>query len=331
MRHEAPPSRRSAPVLRLCSLAICAGAVVGGCGGGGSPADPRPDRPAEVPARGDAATFDVATWNVEWFGDPGNGPSDEARQQRNVRDVVAGAALDLWALQEVVDEAAFDALVAAIPGYGGLLADDPSVEGGPEWYRDFGDREQKVALLYRTSVVSVLGARVILASEDFSFAGRPPLEVRVRITVDGVSMDGVVVVVHAKASDDEASWGRRAAASLALEAYLDATWPTAPVWVLGDFNDDVDTSITAGRPSPYDNFMGSPGWGFVTAALSQQGVSSTVGFPDVVDHHLVSDEVAGTYVTGSVEAFRVDRHIDDYATTTTDHYPVLARYALPGG
>jgi endonuclease/exonuclease/phosphatase family metal-dependent hydrolase len=311
------------------------GAVLAaGCGGSDSTADPDPPvdgEPIEVPARGTAASFDVGTWNLDWFGDTGNGPSDEALQLRHVRDVLNGTALDLWALQEVVDQEAFDALVTALPGFSGLLADDPSVAGGPEWYRDFGDREQKVALLYRTSVVTVRSARVILTAENFAFAGRPPLEVEISVALGGAPVNAVVLVLHAKAAADAASRDRRQAGSEALQVYLEQRWPTTPVWVLGDFNDDVDTSITPGRPSPYANFVAAPDWSFATATLSRQGVSSTVGFDDVIDHHLVSDEAGAWYVTGSAEAYRVDQWVPSYARSTTDHYPVLTRYALPGG
>lgn len=320
-------STHPGPLLLVSALAF------GACGGFDVSADPPPpdDDPVEIPARGTAATFDVGTWNLDWFGDPGNGPPDEALQLHNLRDVIRGAALDLWAVQEVVDQGAFDALVAAVPGYAGLVADDPSVAGGPAWYRDFGDREQKVALIWRTEALAVESARVILTDDDFAFAGRPPLEVRVRLDPAGAALEAVVIVLHAKASNEGASRDRRQAASEALEGYLDVAWPTTPVWVLGDFNDDVDTSITAGAASPYANFVAARDWSFPTRALSMQGVASTVGYDDVIDHHLVSDEAGAWYETGSAEAFRVDQWIADYGSTTTDHYPVLTRYALPGG
>ena len=50
-----------------------------------------PDRPrlAAIPSRGAALDLDVATWNVEWFGDANNGPADDVLQRSNVRDVIA--------------------------------------------------------------------------------------------------------------------------------------------------------------------------------------------------------------------------------------------------
>src|SRR5882672_3122642 len=56
-----------------------------------------------VPAQGTATSLDIGNWNLEWFGDPNNGPINDALQESNVRDVIAGADLDIWGLEEVVD------------------------------------------------------------------------------------------------------------------------------------------------------------------------------------------------------------------------------------
>lgn len=318
--------RRSVSVVALAAVAAAAA-----CGGSATtpPGPPDEDVPISVPAKGTASTFDVGTWNVLWFGDVGNGPRDETLQLRRVRDVIKGADLDLWGLQEVTEQAHFASLLDQLPGYAGLLANDPSVADGPAHYSDFSNREQKVGLIYRTSVVQVLGARVVLTDKDHEFAGRPPLEVRVRLTLGGTTRDGVVLVLHAKADTAEASWLRRKAGSEALQAYLDATWPEAHVWVLGDFNDDVDTSISPGRPSPYANLVAQgPRWVFPTAALSAAGVSTTTGYSDAIDHILASDEAMAGYAASSAEAYRVDSFIPSYNTTTSDHFPVLARFRV---
>lgn len=326
-----PTPRRLPHRALLSRVQFCLGLALALPTGACSDPDPAGDGSAiPIPARGEANTLDLGSWNIDWFGDPGNGPDDDELQRRNVRDVILGTDLDLWSLQEVVDQGAFRALLGELPGYSGLLADDPGVVGGRTWYEGFGDREQKVALLYRSEVIEVVAARVILSEDDFAFAGRPPVEVEVRVTIGGREIEAVVVLLHAKASSDEASWDRRRAGARALKAHLDATWPTVPVWVLGDFNDDIDVSITAGRPSPYADFVEARDWAFTTRALSQQGISSTVRFADAIDHHLVSDEALGGFVAGSVEAYRVDRWIPSYDSTTTDHYPVIASYRLPG-
>ncbi|HEU4730116.1 MAG TPA: endonuclease/exonuclease/phosphatase family protein [Kofleriaceae bacterium] len=297
--------------------------------GDGARAPAEPAQGVTVPARGTATTLDIASWNLEWFGDPSNGPTDEALQLANVRDVIAGTDFDVWGLEEVVSAARFESLVAQLPGYAGLLANDPSVVDGAAFYSDFGDGEQKVGLLYKTSVASVLGATVILTQNDFDFGGRPPLEVKLRVTLDGATADLIVIVMHPKCCADASSYQRRVNASSALKAYLDATYPTQKVWVIGDWNDDVDTSIFTGNPSPYDGFVtDSAGYVVQTKVLSDAGIASTVSFSETIDHHMNTNEAAASYIAGSAEVYRVDAFIARYGRTTSDHYPVLTRYAF---
>lgn len=329
--------------MRLATLLLLAGAF--GCGGANAPSSTTPPPPPAPPpapppppppppptfpvGQGSATLLDLATWNIEWFGDVGNGPTNETLQRQNVAATIAGLDQDLWALQEVVDATQFTTLVGALPGHAGLLANDPQVQGGVQWYSNFGNREQKVALVWRTAVATLLGARVILTTNDNAFAGRPPLEARFRVALPAGTEEIVVIVLHAKAGRTADDHARRTAASQALEAYLRATWPTQKVFVLGDFNDDFDTSIRIGQPSPYANFLADPAaFGAPTLALSQAGIRSTVGFTDMIDHHLVTNEAMAVYQAGSARAFRVDEVIASYSTTTTDHYPVLARYAI---
>ena len=87
-----------------------------------------------VPAQGSATTLDIASWNLEWFGSTGNGPTDEALQLSNVRDVIAGTDFDLWGLEEVVSNTQFGTLVSELPGYAGFVANDPMVVNGSAFY-----------------------------------------------------------------------------------------------------------------------------------------------------------------------------------------------------
>jgi endonuclease/exonuclease/phosphatase family metal-dependent hydrolase len=277
-----------------------------------------------LPARGTASTLDFGNWNLEWFGSTSNGPTNESLQLSNARDVINGANLDIWGLEEVVSTTSFNNLVSQLPGYAGLLANASTVTSGSTYY---SSSEQKVGILYKTSVASVVSARIILTSYDYDFAGRPPLEVKLRVSLNGRTEDIVVIVLHAKAFNDSTSWQRRYNASVALKSYLDSTWPTTKVMVFGDWNDDVDTSITSGKASPYKNFVDdSLDYTFPTKALSDARISTTASYPDAIDHQLVTNELRASYVAGSVEAYRVDQYISNYSSTTSDHFPVLSRY-----
>ena len=293
------------------------------------PSDAAPSAMSRVPARGTATTLDIASWNIEWLGDTSHGPTNEALQLRNARDVIGGTDFDLWGVAEIVSTEQFESLLDQLPGYEGFLANDARVVGGPASYSDFGNLEQKVGLLYKTSIVTVLGASVILTQDDQAFAGRPPLEVTLRASLGGATQDMVVIVMHAKCCSDLDSYQRRVDASSALKAYLDATYPTQKVWVIGDWNDDLTTSIADGQPSPYQNFVADRArYTVETETLSSAHVGSTVGYNTMIDHHMVSAEAAATYVAGSVGVYRVDAYVPSYGSTTSDHYPVLSRYQL---
>jgi endonuclease/exonuclease/phosphatase family metal-dependent hydrolase len=292
------------------------------------PIDP-PDDSVEIPSWGTAATFDVATWNLEFFGSPTAGPSDDDKQVQRVNEVMLGADADLWGVQEIVDEGRFATLGSGLPGYSTLLANDPTVTDGAAFYSDFNNTELKVGIVYKTSVVEVMSARVILKDLDFEFAGRPPLEIRIRVTIAGDQRDVVLVVMHAKARSDVPSWERRVAAAAGLKAFLDGTWPDLPVLVIGDFNDDIDESITPGKDTPYRVFVeATPSWIFPTAALTAAGENSILGFSTMIDHILASNEAMVWYESGSADVYDVDALIPNYENTVSDHLPVLTRFVI---
>lgn len=325
----APRFRPIQPFVLALALGAAACETPSGPAAGLSPAGGAAR--AVLPAEGTATTLDFGTWNIEWFGDTSNGPSNESLQLQNVRDVLSGTDLDLWGLQEVVNEAHFAELVSQLPGYAGLLANDPSVADGPTYYNGFSGTEQKVGIVYKTSVASVQSARIILTAYDYEFAGRPPLEVKMSVSLNGATENLVVIVLHAKAGAGQDDWERRNTASAALKSYLDSTYPTQKVMVIGDFNDDVDVSIVRPKASPYANLVGdSADYRFPTGALSDAGIASTVNYSDMVDHHLFTNEMGAVYVAGSAEVVPADNYIADYGYTTSDHYPVLSRYDWPG-
>ena len=306
-----------------------AGGTAGGSGDATPPmcspvtASPAPVR-VVVPPKGTPASLDIAAWNIEWFGDTGNGPTDENLQRDNVADVILGTDFDVWGLAEVVSTSQFNQVMSRLPAYKGFLSDDPLVEQGSSWYTS---DEQKLGFVYKCGVAAVERARVVLTSANNAFAGRPPLEVTLKVTLNGVIIDLVVIVVHAKCCSDADSLTRRRDAAVALKTYLDGTYPTQKVMVIGDFNDDLDTSITSGQPTPYASFLTDNGkYTFISKALTDSGIASTVSYSDTIDHHLATNEMAATFIPGSVGVYDLRSVITNYGNTTTDHYPVLSRY-----
>lgn len=332
-RRAAAPARRLPLIASALFLAPLAPLLVAGCV---LPDEPEPvaalTQAVTIPAKGGATTLDVASWNVEWFGDAANGPTNDALQLQNVRDVVAGTDFDIWGFAEVVSATQWASLKSGLPGYAGFVANEPNVVNGAAYYSDFSNAEQKVGILYKSALATAIDARVILTANDYDYGGRPPMQVTLRVSLNGTTEDIVVIVMHPKCCSDTTSWQRRVNASNALKAYLDATFPTQKVWVIGDWNDDVDTSIAPGKASPYANFINDPArYKLPSQALSLAGIASTVSYTDTIDHHLNTNESNALYIPDSVMVYRVDQYIASYGTTTSDHYPVLSRYNWGSG
>ncbi|WP_426755271.1 lamin tail domain-containing protein [Myxococcus sp. Y35] len=272
----------------------------------------------------------VANWNIEWFGDPLNGPGNEPLQLANAQAVIADAGVDFWGLAEIVSTEQFNELKARLPGYDGFLADDSSrVSSGTSYY---GANDQKVGVLFKSDVVEVLRADVVLLSSSYDFGGRPPLRLDLRLhREDGNSVDVTALLLHMKAYTSEQDYARRLAASMALKDYLDQRLPTQRVMVIGDWNDDVDESTTTNPAtgwkfdSPYRNFVSdTANYKFTTEALSRAGVGSTASRSSFIDHQLVSDELWESYIPNSTTVLRPN--ITGYRNNTSDHYPIISRF-----
>lgn len=277
-----------------------------------------------LPSEDHPDTVDVGSWNLEWYGDGDKGPGDDLLQQDNVARVLAETDLDLVGLVEVVSPEAFGDLLDALPDHDGLLVTDPRVAGGADYY---ADGEQKVALLFHRRF-TVESARVILTDATWDFAGRPPLEVKLSFTEDGAPRTLVVVVAHFKAMANADGYERRLAAAAAMHDYLDATYPSRWVLVIGDLNDDIDRSTYWGHTSPFAELVDDPGYRFTTDALTEDDISTTVHFSATIDHHMATDELVERFVEGSARVLPLDQDIEGYGDTTSDHFPVLTRYDL---
>ncbi|NBB76494.1 MAG: DUF1573 domain-containing protein, partial [Bacteroidetes bacterium] len=97
-------------------------------------------------------TFDVVTWNIEWFGDSGRGPDDEDLQLKNVLEVIRTIDADLYAFQEIADEARFKALDDSLDQFRGFVA-------------NYG-QSLKTAYLFRYSVIDSVDSGLLTEQQD---------------------------------------------------------------------------------------------------------------------------------------------------------------------
>lgn len=259
-------------------------------------------------------TFDITTWNLEWFGDAQYGPEDDAVQLRNVIRVIDSIDADLYGLQEVVNAQYFQAILDSLPRYGGVLS--------------FGiGQPQKMAFLYKRSVIDSVNSTHILKVPGTWGNGRYPLLFIGDATVQGIKKRIYAIVIHAKATGDVPAddYQQRVSDAQALHDFLNTSYPERNVIVLGDFNDDVDVSTYNAQASPYKPFADdSQQYNIITRRLSDKGVSSYSKGNTMLDHIIVSDELASQVFVGA-EKIENPSYIGSYITTTSDHYPVNAR------
>ena len=268
-------------------------------------------------------TFDVVTWNIEWFGDEGRGPDDTEQQYTHVRWIIEDLQPDLMAVQEIANPAQFRHLIDDLDDYRGFITNY--------------SQPQQVGFLYNINTVDSLFSKLVDGGHGQNFhawAGRFPLEFVIRARVGNTSRLIYAVAIHAKAFSDQDSYNRRVTASQDIKAYFDQfVTPHNALIFLGDYNDDVIRTIRGTfYDSPYKNFRDDPDYTIVTEPLSLQAAESWkrgTSAGSMIDHISVNHHLADKWLQGS-EMVYVPDYITDFSTTTSDHRPVYARFDLSG-
>jgi len=260
-----------------------------------------------VPSVGTNTTFDVATWNIENF-------TVEDDTPRLVADLIASLALDFVAVQEVVDEDAFDELVERLPGYDGVLADIGAFHN--------------LGFIYRADLATVTNPTVWFRDDRFGFP-REPFGVTVTVNpCSDQSFDFVAITVHLKAGRGGEDADRRLAANLALEELTRELVETVDedVLLLGDFNDRLTTN---GGREVMEPWLDSPRYRMQTLAAEADDFYSFVPSRVFYDHIITTvgldAETAGN--VGFVA--QLDRQYGQYVDRVSDHLPVVIRLPLP--
>lgn len=257
-------------------------------------------------------TFEVATWNINWFGSASNGPDDDAEQMANVATVITEVDADLYAFQEISNTAAFADLIAGLDGYGGFTA-------------DFSQTQKTAFVFKRTTIDSLDSGMITSGMTQSNWAnGRYPLFFRFNATVEGESREIYAYNIHAKAFDDLSSYNQRVNASAELKQYLDSEREADNIIFLGDYNDTIEGSITSGQDSPYDNFDEDEEYTILTKSLEERGFASQAS-GSFIDHITVTSELMDEYI---VQTERVENttYIGSYLSSTSDHYPIWTRF-----
>ncbi|NQV72824.1 hypothetical protein HQ496_06860, partial [bacterium] len=272
---------------------------------------------AQISRVGSSATFDVATWNTEWFGAPGSGPNNDALQVQNVKDIMEGSEIELWAVQEISNIPRFDELLGAL---------------GPDWQGELATNtgSQRIGFVWDTRVVTKRSIGHILESFSSDFAGRPPLKGEFLITLPHTSMILTLMNVHMKAFGDAESYQKRVNASGRLKNHIDfSSLASASVVFLGDMNDELLSSTYANEVSPYQNFVSdTSNYLAVSLPLEVANRFSWIGGSpgSNLDHIIISKRLAASYIPGSGNTMDGLKSLIGFTAQTSDHVPVYASF-----
>jgi hypothetical protein len=156
------------------------------------------------------------------------------------------------------------------------------------------------------------------------------------VTLNGITKKINFITIHSKAETSTGSYTKRKDGATLLKAFLDANEPNDNFIILGDFNDDLDQTIStqaeAGTSYPASSYKiivdDATRYFPVTLSLSIAGKKSIVGYNDVVDHAIVSNEMKDYYINSSADVLsNVTAAVSpDNYNTVSDHYPILTRY-----
>ncbi len=292
-------------------------------------------------------TLNIVNWNIEWFGSAASGPADEVLQQANAKTTMEYINADAYALAEIVDATRFGNLVSSLAGgYSYVLGEFCSSGATPAACAS----AQKLAFVYKTSVFSNVTARPLMNNGTGSTAytnwasGRYPYLVNATVNKNGVTKNINFIVLHAKAQGtgtEVTDYNRRKGGVDEMKDTLNTYFSNANVMILGDFNDDLDSTIVPEglginpRISSYTTLISdstdTDSYRSVTLPLSLLSKNSTFSYADFIDHAVISNEMANAYINYSATIYDDISSlagIANFSTTTSDHYPVMNSFLL---
>lgn len=240
-------------------------------------------------------TFDIVTWNIEQFPKSGNTISLLAT-------IIPTLNADIIAVQEIGTVTNFNSLVAALPGWSGVLS------GG----------SLKTGYLYKNSEVTVSAVTYPLV--DASAFPRSPMFITATHTS---GLEVTLINLHLKCCDDGTSIPRRRDASQKLKAYIDANLSTKAVVMVGDYNEDIT------QPEGNDVFKNfvddSNNYKFADMTIAQCGSEnwSYPSWPSHLDHILITNELFDKVV--ETRTLKLNVCESQYYGSVSDHRPVLMR------
>jgi hypothetical protein len=290
-------------------------------------------------AQSSANTLDVVSWNIEWFGHTVQYPPDDNLQEANVKKIMRYLDADLYALSEIVDTMRLRRVTDSL-GTNFSYVVSPFCSGNTTGTGSTWLSCQKLAFIYNRNVFKNVQTRGLMRNSSAAYynyaSGRLPFMLTADVNINGVSRRINFILIHAKAGSTISDYERRYDGAKELKDSLDLYFSNTANIILGDFNDALDKTICTTCPSQLSSFdpiikdsVDGDHYVSITLPLARAGLSSMTNYPNVIDNHVISNEMQLAYIPQSA-SIRTDvvPLVVQYGATTSDHYPIFSQYDL---
>lgn len=266
-------------------------------------------------AFGTDTTFEVMTWNIEWFPKNGQVTVDY------VIDIIEALDVDLLAIQEVDDVTEFEQMMENLISYDGYLES--------AWFAG-------LAYIYKPSIIQINDIYEIYTTSPYwSPFPRSPMVMDLNYENERI----IVINNHFKCCGDEIldltnpddEETRRYYASNLLKEYIDIHFPNENVIVLGDLNDILSDSpqnnVFQLILDDVENYL----FADYEIAMGDNSEWSYPTWPSHLDHILITNELLDDFENGSsvISTIKIDEYLTgswwEYEENISDHRPVALK------
>jgi len=263
-----------------------------------------------VQSVGQSDTFELATWNIEWF------PKDGTTTINNLKTIIRNLDVDLIGVAEIASVNSFNTLLDSLDGWDGVYSNDTYSDGS----------YQKTGILYKSTFISLSHVKNILEHDSYAFP-RPPLTAYVQVhdRNGNIVFDFNMITVHLKAMGGSGNEARRRAAVGSLKVYIDneiAAGADPDFIVSGDWNDRL---IDPDSVNVFSSILNDTAdYSFLTEGLSGQYSYISTSYKSLIDHILITSDARAEYGNGTTRVLYLDQEFNKYQTEISDHRPVVS-------
>ena len=258
-------------------------------------------------------TFEVMTWNIEWF------PKNNQITVDYVTQIIQALDVDILAIQEVDDTDMFNQMLNGLPEYTGYLES--------EWFAG-------LAYIYKTDIIEINDIYEIYTTSPYwSAFPRSPMVMDLNFMGENIFIinnhfkccgDGIMNLDDL--GDEET---RRYTASNLLKEYIDNNLPNENVIVLGDLNDiltdALENNVFQMIINDSENYLFSD----MEIAEGSSADWSYPTWPSHLDHILITNELFDELDNSDIQTIKIDEYLDggwsEYDQNISDHRPVALK------